>query len=590
MKNNMSIKCSAISEMFNKKHMTVWQKLYVICILLMSSLIVLMFSGQDLHVTVAHSVYTIDALVHGEILDIYTIFYENPMTEIAYYDIPIYLVFGMWNIPVYIMFKLGIPFQVDQVSLTPGVLLWNKIFLLLLSFMMVRYIVKIIKKVYGGEQNTHQIVLFVVSSFFFTYPVLLVCQYDIIGVVFTLMGVLGFLENDNKKFMLGFILAIGIKNLPFIIFFPLLLLKEKNLLKIIIQSAMSLFLPLLCRLIYGNDSAYAYSNSFPEQKIGMLLKQTMSGNFGQIPVVVVLFAVIFICAYYINVDIDKRNKCAMMFSFASCAVLFMFSEAATYWIIMIVPYYTAVVFSAAEDKWKFKVNLILTSFMEIIASILWLYYHSDNIDYHLAQKPVIGILQQGAPTMSAYSIVNNMGFGQYITALCAVFISLMAAVLFLNCGKFNIKSQYNKKRNVEGYICIRYLATVWFFVFCVACFCYKPSFEFRYYDMKTTRYQKFNVGEYKLDKGDIVFGPYCVLYPGWYEIRVRGTNLNEDNTSIEVASDQGNMDIFDVMHSGQEVSYKIFVETKSEGVEFKLFNNKDDEISFENLVVTYLHY
>ena len=68
----------------------------------------------------------------------------------------------------------------------------------------------------------------------------LVGQLDVLAFPFLLLGIYYYQRKNYKKFILFFSIAISFKLFPLFIFIPLVLLYEKNVLKIIFKTLLAL--------------------------------------------------------------------------------------------------------------------------------------------------------------------------------------------------------------------------------------------------------------------------------------------------------------------------------------------------------------
>jgi hypothetical protein len=85
------------------------------------------------------------------------------------------------------------------------------------------------------KENIKWLPIFMLTSAFYFIPVVEIGQCDIVSLAFMMWGIYYYLKNDTRKFLLFFAIAIPIKYFPLMIFIPLVLLHEKNPIKIIIQ-------------------------------------------------------------------------------------------------------------------------------------------------------------------------------------------------------------------------------------------------------------------------------------------------------------------------------------------------------------------
>lgn len=144
------------------------------------------------------------------------------------YGFTLFLVYMIWNIPMlFIRAILGKSFWLDQ----PFPLLWNKILLLIFTGLML-YAMKRILELCGKSLKKNSFLYFATcSSAFYLLTVVQLTQYDIIGLALGLLGIVFYLEEREWLFLLIFAIANPMKYLTLMIFIPLVLLREKDIIK-----------------------------------------------------------------------------------------------------------------------------------------------------------------------------------------------------------------------------------------------------------------------------------------------------------------------------------------------------------------------
>lgn len=145
------------------------------------------------------------------------------------YDFALYLMFALYNLPIWIWEKItGFSFM---------------------QFVFTREYIKGIVWIFSGisayliyrialecdvdeEESKWASFLFLTSGVFF-YTEVVMGGYDVISVSFSLLGIYGYLKKNDKCFVLAFAMAIAMKMFAFFLFIPLVLLKEKQIWKIL---------------------------------------------------------------------------------------------------------------------------------------------------------------------------------------------------------------------------------------------------------------------------------------------------------------------------------------------------------------------
>ena len=206
----------AASLSLNKPHLAEW---VVLCGLF--AVVVFTNSYADIHDTSSNGLYFWDMLFSGRVLEFYA--HAPAATD---YPITVYLTFAIVNLPIYIL-KAVFHF-------TPDVQWWfiayNKLFICGFFAVSVLLAEKLCCKL-GLDKERSWACFAYASSVIAMYSIPVVGQYDILAVIFVLLGLLDLLEDRYRRFILWFSIAVTFKYLAVFALIPLLLYRQKNLLK-----------------------------------------------------------------------------------------------------------------------------------------------------------------------------------------------------------------------------------------------------------------------------------------------------------------------------------------------------------------------
>lgn len=212
-----------ISHSFGLRKFLLWGSVSIIALTYF-----ILFSHDDLN----HTAVSSYAILNGHIND----FYEFNKTRVGGNDyLPlIYWVFAIWNYLFCNIFSCNL--SSDTYILTFHELFAQKlllIFLFILSVKIVNLIAREVTNSQGAIANT--------TVFYATSTVMLFCifafnQYDIVGMVFSLYGLLLYTRNKLFRFSILFSAAISIKYFALVAFFPILLIREKRFGRILFYS------------------------------------------------------------------------------------------------------------------------------------------------------------------------------------------------------------------------------------------------------------------------------------------------------------------------------------------------------------------
>lgn len=325
-------------------------------------------------------IYTLSAsfsYLTGHISDFYD-FNSKEIGEVVYLP-TVYGLIAVWFLPF--KWLSGLNFNDLQIFLsdTPmnqlhgftytSILLWYKLLLALLCYLTFRFFKKISRLI---PQNTIKNELALITSPFAIFSVLIFSGYDIFGVFFTILGLYYYLKKDVIKFVAAFSFAISCKFFAIIVFIPLLLLVEKNILRI---AQLSFFAISLCVIYF----LYYMGNESFVDNVLLIAKQKSSSD--SLISTKHLCGLIYLCVCFYAYKIKKMtyslfvNK-TIFISYISYLLMFFSVKWHPNWILLIVPF-MAISYSYIKNyAWVFWFEFFgFISFVVLISNI-WV----DNVD------------------------------------------------------------------------------------------------------------------------------------------------------------------------------------------------------------------
>ena len=110
------------------------------------------FLYGDVRATFEHSFNFLDSVLQGRIGDFYRIAIEHTSTgHPAVYDIPLYLLFGLWNLPTYIIYRI----TGFQYLLSTPAQLWLKTMMVLAALLAAKVLVDIARDLGVSRQRSY---------------------------------------------------------------------------------------------------------------------------------------------------------------------------------------------------------------------------------------------------------------------------------------------------------------------------------------------------------------------------------------------------------------------------------------------------
>ena len=301
------------------------------------------FLYGDVRATFEHSFNFLDSVRQGRVGDFYQIAIEHTSTgHPAVYDIPLYLLFGLWNLPTYIIYRI----TGFQYLLSTPAQLWLKTLMVLAALIAAKVLVDIARDLGVSRQRSKWVAFFFLSSMTLFVPVFVIVQYDIIMIVFILLGLRAYLRGRLGRFLLWFAIANTFKLFAIFIFVPLLLLREKRLRVVALQFGVGLIGLVACRAIYHGNVAYKASTSgFMSSMLQRLTAVGIPWMGSTIPVFVVFMVGIVVFAYLRRPQGTKALAADAVY--ICMAIYLVFATVVPlnpYWAVMVSPFAVLIIF------------------------------------------------------------------------------------------------------------------------------------------------------------------------------------------------------------------------------------------------------
>lgn len=331
-----------------------------LCAMTLGVMLILLFSHtyNDIVITTRHGINFWTILKNGDILQFYQLnevasgnaVYD--MVQGCAYNILVYLVFAVWNIPLALLEVFtNLDIMNNVFCLAYAKLL--PVAAMAVSAVVVRKILILLKV---PEDKLWFFLYLYLSSTLMISVVFVMSQYDILSVVCQLLGVQAFLEKKDKKFIFWFGIAFCFKYFSLILFLPLLLLRYKKIFAWI-GSLLGMLVPFIVTNIPFLLTASDLGKELTESLFGSLL-QYSGENYN---LFIILYMIAIVWCYFRpwedGSQTDREN--AVWVSFAAYAAFFGLLNAYPYWSIMMAPF---LVFVMALSFDKLYINLLLETF------------------------------------------------------------------------------------------------------------------------------------------------------------------------------------------------------------------------------------
>lgn len=219
--------------MHNDKNWTIHKKVLIAFLFIVLSAV--SFWYGDIQSNVRHSMNIWKALFEGRFFEFYS--YNLVSLEIGEtphgggYEVLLYLIMAIWNLPLYVIERL---IGTDILAFFPA-----RVYAKLMLVLFAVFAGKLTKRIallcgLREEKADECCYLFLGNAVVFS-SVSVTGQIDIIGLVFILLAFTAYLKKENVKFYLWFILSISCKFFALFVFIPLILIREKNIIKVLLK-------------------------------------------------------------------------------------------------------------------------------------------------------------------------------------------------------------------------------------------------------------------------------------------------------------------------------------------------------------------
>ncbi|WP_108833581.1 hypothetical protein [Actinomyces sp. Marseille-P3109] len=301
------------------------------------------FLYGDVRATFEHSFNFLDSVFQGRVGDFYQIAIEHTTTgHPAVYDVSLYLLFGLWNLPTYIIYRIT---GFDYFLSTPAQL-WLKTMMVVAALAAAKMLVDIARDLGVGRQRSKWVAFFFLSSMTLFVPVFVIVQYDIIMILFILLGLRAYMRGQLGRFLLWFAIANTLKLFAIFIFVPLLLLREKRLRVVALQLVVGLIGLVGCRALYHGNVAYeASTGGFMSSMLQRLTAVGIPWLGSMIPIFVVFMVGIVIFTYLRRPQGPKALAADAVY--ICMAVYLVFTTVVPlnpYWAVMVSPFAVLIIF------------------------------------------------------------------------------------------------------------------------------------------------------------------------------------------------------------------------------------------------------
>ena len=392
----------------------------------------------------------------------------------------IYIFFAIWNLPLYFLDLIPsvtnitlnvdeLPHQLQKIDLTLQ-LAWSKLLIVILFFASAQVLGKIsieLKKDCEVIQSRSPEILFLTAPLAI-FAIFILGQYDIFSVFFTLLGFYYYLKKSFLKFAWFFSIAISFKYFALVIYIPLLLMIEKNLIRICKYFLIGISV-ILTQFIF-----YWHSQIFREEIFQLLVSKILiqnnasfKDNADSIDPKKIGFCIYYamICAYLYFKQITNDSLWKKLSVFTPVLIYGLMFFAVSWhpqWLIIVTPF-SALAYLYINNSNRFVCSELIGMF-----AFIWIIVHANirNVDGMMLP---IGILRQYIPEniSLAANFLSWLNAPLFIIFFwyAYLFYPVIAVILQKNVGK-----NFNQLEMSQNLIFARFIiGTGMFLALALAC-------------------------------------------------------------------------------------------------------------------------
>lgn len=359
-----------------------------------------------------------DILFSGQIRHFYTqIFLIGDTQYIPLYDFPMYIVFAVWNFPLWIVEKVS---GIDIFHSVPCLMwmksmLWLFLALFLKAFgLLAADVMQLSRADDDRLTSARQAQLLFLTSVFFMTGLVVLGQYDIITMTFMMLGIRAYLKRDDRRFVLWFAIAAPFKYFSILAYIPLVLLREKRIRRILLRGV-EVVAPILFfwvtvpygrpELVPGCTFSGSSSGSNVAKPVYDALFVTGTIGFGTLFVYIFLWVIFLILCYAWKEEASEKEtgEAAVYVCFVAYMIQFTFGYSHPYWLILLVPFMVLLILQ--NDRLQY-LNLLLETLLTAAMAFAQIFTYTWCFNSNIVNLSFWRMLLPGGVSEQEFSVMS----------------------------------------------------------------------------------------------------------------------------------------------------------------------------------------
>lgn len=412
------------------------------------------FYYDDVNSNIRQGMNVWEALFTGRFFQYYSVNAESQaagqMTHLANYGMILNIVNGIWQLPLYIIEKIIGGNILEYFAAR----VWGKL-LMYAAMWTSAFLFRKLAVLSGlNEEKAERAMIMYLSSSLVILSALNASQLDVVGMNFILLAMIYLIKEDQKRFLIFLILAVQFKDFAWLIFLPVLLLKEKNLFKL----AGTLIAPFLFSAVTGIPFSLADPAGVATRKsriwiqVDWLTRSRVNLVGGiEIPVVFLALGALCMYAYYKALTKEEETKRVEWYLYMATAAMLpimICTYSNAHWCIYFVPFYLLLLLRR-DDRFFLRLILEMAGTLSLtVAYFVEWWGVFGSLDGMLADllipKDMDTLISSGAIS----GILKQEKYFQFWTLAFAAFIIWALCFLYYNHPGRRAKVQETGQRDL----------------------------------------------------------------------------------------------------------------------------------------------
>ncbi len=363
-------------------------------------------------------------------------------------DILIYIPWALWNLPIWAVQR----FLYMPILEYEWMLLYSKCFLLVI-FAVILYLAHQIAMLLTDDTLGRKKTLFLSSTSFFTMTAIAyVGQNDVMIIAPFLAAVLALLKGNKRNFLLWAALSIAFKPFMVFSFVALLLLYEKDLMKLLFYIACGFSLFFGQKLLFLGAPAYTESLEYGPLKgaVNLLFQSVLGLPPRGASFFMIGLGVVYILAYFTVFKEENKKEFTVYYAVAPLIMLFLFTKYEAYRPIYTVPLLYLLFMTKPA---YYRTNLILDIISTVSLAVYFLF--AEYLFYHPGYILGLDINPKSIPSLYDHMLLYVQNYYYYIP--CALYLLAMVMLLIINHPKFHSDNEVLVRKEEPWLVLIRSL-------------------------------------------------------------------------------------------------------------------------------------